>query len=67
MWSVVLGGTGTILVVLAVMRHWPELLRLGPLHLIGTETKSEPEALAPNKTDRPKQFRPGGGQGAGGK
>jgi MFS family permease len=30
--SVVGGGIGTILVVLAVMLRWPQLLRLGPLH-----------------------------------
>jgi hypothetical protein len=30
--SVVGGGIGTILVVLAVMFRWPELVRLGPLH-----------------------------------
>jgi MFS family permease len=31
-WSVVAGGIGTVLVVLAVMARWPQVLRLGPLH-----------------------------------
>jgi hypothetical protein len=30
--SVVGGGIGTLLVVLAVMLRWPRLLHLGPLH-----------------------------------
>jgi MFS family permease len=30
--SVVLGGIGTILVVMAVMLRWPQVMRLGPLH-----------------------------------
>jgi MFS family permease len=30
--SVVFGGIGTILVVLAVVLRWPQVLRLGPLH-----------------------------------
>jgi hypothetical protein len=30
--SVVGGGIGTIVVVVAVMLRWPQLLRLGPLH-----------------------------------
>jgi MFS family permease len=30
--SVVVGGIGTILVVIAVMAKWPEVLRLGPLN-----------------------------------
>jgi len=30
--SVVVGGAGTVLVVLAVMLLWPEVARLGPLH-----------------------------------
>jgi MFS family permease len=35
--SVVSGGIGTILVVIAVASRWPQLLRLGPLHLIRAE------------------------------
>ena len=35
--SVVGGGIGTLLVVLAVMARWPEVLRLGPLHRVGAE------------------------------
>jgi MFS family permease len=37
--SVVGGGIGTVLVVLAVMLKWPEVLRLGALH------KTQPEAM----------------------
>jgi MFS family permease len=36
--SVVGGGIGTILVVIAVMLLWPEILRLGPLHRGGQIT-----------------------------
>jgi MFS family permease len=32
LWSVVGGGIGTILVVVAVMAKWPKVLRLGPLN-----------------------------------
>jgi MFS family permease len=39
--SVVGGGIGTILVVLAVMMRWPEVLRLGPLHLVTPEKPGE--------------------------
>jgi MFS family permease len=35
--SVVGGGIGTVLVVLAVMLRWPELARLGPLHRVVAE------------------------------
>jgi MFS family permease len=42
-WSVVGGGIGTILVVLASIWQWPELLRLGPLHLIGPENEAKKE------------------------
>lgn len=42
--SVVAGGIGTILVVLAVMWAWPEILRLGSLH------KIEPVALPETET-----------------
>jgi MFS family permease len=38
--SVVAGGVGTLLVVLAAMALWPEVLRLGPLHKAG-ETATE--------------------------
>jgi MFS family permease len=36
-WSVVGGGVGTILVVLAAMLRWPQLLRLGALHEVRPE------------------------------
>ncbi len=36
-WSVVGGGIGTVVVVLTVMTLWPQLLRLGSLHLIKPE------------------------------
>jgi MFS family permease len=36
--SVVGGGIGTILVVLAVMMQWPQVLRLGSLHTVKQET-----------------------------
>jgi MFS family permease len=35
--SVVAGGVGTVLVVLAVMAVWPEVLRLGALHELRPE------------------------------
>jgi MFS family permease len=35
--SVVGGGIGTVLVVVAVMLRWPELIRLGPLHRVIAE------------------------------
>jgi MFS family permease len=38
--SVVGGGVGTIIVVLAVMRYWPRLRHLGPLHSL----RPEPQA-----------------------
>jgi MFS family permease len=42
--SVVAGGCATIVVVLAVMLLWPEVLRLGPLHKGGrSETAAAPE------------------------
>jgi MFS family permease len=42
--SVVGGGVGTILVVLAVTWAWPQLLRLGPLHAV-----HEPPPETPDK------------------
>jgi len=36
--SVVLGGVGTILAVLAVVRFWPEVRRIGPLARAGAAT-----------------------------
>jgi MFS family permease len=33
--SVVFGGVGTLVVVLAVAARWPQVLRLGPLHRVG--------------------------------
>jgi MFS family permease len=47
--SVVGGGVGTIVVVLAVMARWPQLLRLGALHRAGEE--QPPPAELP--TDQP--------------
>jgi MFS family permease len=45
--SVVGGGVGTLLVVLAVMARWPEVLRLGPLHRAGEEEAIPPPAEVP--------------------
>ncbi|MBM4069794.1 MAG: MFS transporter [Planctomycetes bacterium] len=42
--SVVGGGVGTILVVLAAMAWWPELLRLGPLHRLRSPREDEVKA-----------------------
>jgi MFS family permease len=42
--SVVGGGFATVLVVIAVMFFWPEVLRLGPLHQGGKDKDSEPPA-----------------------
>jgi hypothetical protein len=41
--SVVGGGIGTIIVVLAVIWIWPEILRLGPLRPPRTRAMIEPE------------------------
>ncbi len=45
---VVAGGVGTILVVVAVMLIWPELLRLGPLHrtIVVSETQPRTDSEA---------------------
>jgi MFS family permease len=55
--SVVGGGVGTLLVVLAVMWAWPEVIRLGPLHapreVLPEEEKGE-FAAAAGKEDRPR-------------
>jgi hypothetical protein len=40
-WSVVGGGVGTVLVVLAVMGIWPQVLRLGPLHKVSEAAEAE--------------------------
>lgn len=49
--SVLFGGLGAILSVLAVMRLWPELVRVGPLHRITPLTKTPPEGkLTPAAT-----------------
>jgi hypothetical protein len=40
--SVVGGGIGTILVVLAAARIWPRLGQLGALHELGREKDLEP-------------------------
>jgi MFS family permease len=46
--SVVAGGIGTIVVVLAVVARWPEVLRLGSLTTIQPTTTAEPPlAMAP--------------------
>jgi MFS family permease len=47
--SVVGGGVGTILVVLAVMARWPQILRLGELHRAGEPAPSPGEV----PTDQP--------------
>jgi MFS family permease len=51
-WSVVGGGIGTVLVVLAVMWAWPEVLRLGPLHA------PEPERLKSLPPGEPARAKP---------
>jgi MFS family permease len=48
--SVVFGGVGTLLVVLAVMARWPQVLRLGALHRAGEEEAPAPAELP---TDQP--------------
>jgi MFS family permease len=40
-WSVVGGGVGTVLVVLAVMVIWPQVLGLGPLHKVSEAVEAE--------------------------
>jgi MFS family permease len=47
--SVVGGGVGTILVVLAVMARWPQILRLGELHRAGQPAPTPGEV----PTDQP--------------
>ncbi len=39
--SVVGGGIGTIVVVVAAMLRWPQLLQLGPLHRMGEKASNE--------------------------
>jgi MFS family permease len=43
--AVVLGGVGTILVVLAAARTWPQILTIKSLHTIRPETDEEPPNL----------------------
>jgi MFS family permease len=43
--SVVGGGIGTILVVLAVIVAWPQIVGLGPLHAIKVPEEPEPRAV----------------------
>ena len=50
--SVVGGGVGTILVVLWVMRAWPGLLKLGPLHSLPNGEPETAEAMPLDVTDR---------------
>ena len=45
--SVVGGGLGAILVVLAVLRLWPEVLGIGPLDSIRPESLAEAAAETP--------------------
>jgi MFS family permease len=40
--AVVVGGVGTVVVVLAVAWHWPALARLGPLHEVRPAEPSQP-------------------------
>jgi MFS family permease len=52
--SVVGGGIGTLVVVAVVMLHWPEVLRLGPLHKVGQEELPESEGrFAPEEQPVP--------------
>ncbi len=43
--SVVGGGIATIVVVIAVMFRWPEVLRLGPLHKGGRHDRAAAEGI----------------------
>ena len=45
--SVVGGGIGTILVVIAVIMTWPELRRIGPLHTLAPKKEENTEPAAP--------------------
>lgn len=58
--SVVGGGIGTVLVVLAVMWIWPEVLRLGPLHAIAVvdTEESRPGGLAATGLPQSPESRP---------
>jgi MFS family permease len=51
--SVVGGGIGTVLVVLAVMALWPQVLRLGPLH-----RPTAPADLTPSADGAPLDMTP---------
>jgi MFS family permease len=50
--SVVGGGLGTLLVVLAVMLRWPQVWRLGPLHPADAVVPPEAEAVGVEGGDR---------------
>jgi MFS family permease len=45
-WSVVVGGAGTMLVVVLVLARWPGLLKLAPLHTLRPEASFTPSALS---------------------
>jgi MFS family permease len=62
--SVVGGGIGTILVVLAVMLRWPEILRLGPLHRAGVVPAVDAETGAAD-VEQPAGAAPRPSSGAG--
>ena len=50
--SVVFGGVGTIVVVLAVLAKWPSIVRIGPLHKL-RPTPLPPDAIIPVITTNP--------------
>jgi MFS family permease len=52
--SVVGGGIGTVLVVVAVMLAWPEVLRLGPLAPVQPAPKEEDASLAAEEFPPPR-------------
>jgi MFS family permease len=49
--SVVAGGVGTILVVLAVAFRWPQLLRLGALHSLGQAAPAQPPPIIEDREE----------------
>jgi hypothetical protein len=49
----VFGGVGTIVVVLAVMARWPQLLSLGPLHSLGKTVPSPATEARPSGSEAP--------------
>jgi MFS family permease len=57
--SVVGGGIGTILVVLAAAWHWPEILRLGSLSMINGQPREPGEEQPPDRQPETTEARAG--------